>query len=169
MTVCKLEESVTSVVVRFDKPFKNRRKTNEKRITFNCSSSGRWGNNKPSTTLAVKKQIVNKLIAEGQLTQQKVKERGGINKIIDVKSVDLNKDGKSDFIVSCSCELMEAIYVSRKTANDVENNFEGSQRQIITPLNSYTKGWRNLRLTSYRSINGATSSETLRWNGTEYK
>ncbi len=64
---------------------------------------------------------------------------------------------------------MEAIYVFRKTANDVEVIFEGSQRQIITPLKTYTKGWRNLRLTSYRSVDGATSSETLRWNGTEYK
>ena len=120
-------------------------------------------------TLAVKKQIVDKLIAEDQLTQAKVKERGGINKIITVKSIDLNKDGKPEFIVDCACEFMEAIYVFRKTANDVEVIFEGSQRQIITPLKIYTKGWRNLRLTSYRSVDGATSSETLRWSGSEYK
>jgi hypothetical protein len=63
---------------------------------------------------------------------------------------------------------MEAICVFRKTANDVEDIFEGSQRQIITPLKTYANDWRNLRLTSYRSVDGATSSETLRWNGSAY-
>lgn len=120
-------------------------------------------------TLAVKKQIVNKLIAEDQLTQAKVKERGGVNKIITVKSLDLNKDGKPEYIVDCACENMEAVYVFRKNGNDMQIIYWGTQREIITPLKSYTNGWRNLRSTVYRSVDGATSSETLRWNGSEYK
>lgn len=58
-------------------------------------------------TLAVKKQIVNKLIAMGRLTQAEVKECGGVNKAIYVlKNIDLNKDGKSEFIAYVSCELV---------------------------------------------------------------
>lgn len=120
-------------------------------------------------TLAVKTQIVNKLIAEDQLTQAKVRERGGVNKIITVKSLDLNKDGKPEYIVDCACENMEAVYVLRKSGNSLQIIYWGTQREIVTPLKSYTNGWLNLRSTVYQSVDGSTSTETLRWNGSEYK
>ena len=103
------------------------------------------------------------------MTKAKVNERGGINQVITVKTVDLNRDGQPEFIVDCSCEVMSSVYVFRKTASGVEIIYWGTQREIIIPLNTYTKGWRNLRSTVYRSVDGATSSETLRWNGSEYK
>jgi hypothetical protein len=120
-------------------------------------------------TLAVKKQIINKLIAKEQLTQKKVNEHGGIKKTISVQSIDLNRDGKPEYIVGCNCETMYAIYVFRKTTDDVEIIFEGSQRQEIKAINTYTKGWRNLQLTSYSAGTGDVDYQTLRWNGTEYK
>lgn len=120
-------------------------------------------------TRALQKEIVNKLIAEGEISQQKVKERGGFDKIVGITNVDLNKDSKPEFIVVCGCEVSQMIYLMRKTANEIKIIFKGYQRQYITPLKTYTKGWRNLRLTSYRSVDGATYSETLRWNGFEYK
>lgn len=120
-------------------------------------------------TRALKKEIVNKLISDGEMSQQWVKEQDSFDNIVNITNVDLNKDGKPEFIVDCICEISQMIYVMRKTANKTEIIFKGGQRQYITPLKSYTKGWRNLRLTSYRSIDGATSSETLRWNGAEYK
>ncbi len=120
-------------------------------------------------TLAVKKQFVSKLITMGRLTKAEVKECGGANKAIGyLEGIDLNKDGKPEFIADLTCQ-MEAIYVLRKTAGGVDIIFEGSQRMDIKPLKTYTKGWRNLRLSAYSAGTGESSSEILRWNGSEYK
>jgi hypothetical protein len=121
-------------------------------------------------TLAVKKQIVDKLIAMGGLTQAEVKECGGVNKIIySLQNIDLNKDGKPEFIASFSCGGLQEFGVFRKTANDVEEIFEGAERQFIKALKTYTNGWRNLRLSSYSAGTGESGSQILRWNGSEYK
>ena len=118
-------------------------------------------------SLQIRKQIGN-FVAAGSLTQKEVKECGGASKIVDVTSVDLNKDGKPEYIVGLTCILV-AIYVLRKTANGFEIIYEGGEREFITPMKSYTKGWRNLRSLSYSAGSGGQSSEILRWNGTEYK
>jgi hypothetical protein len=121
-------------------------------------------------TLAGKKQIVNKLIAMGRLTQAEVKECGGVNKIIySLQNIDLNKDGKPEFIASFSCGGLQGFGVFRKTANDVDKIFEGAQREDIKVLKTYTNGWRNLRLDFYSAGTGGSGSEILRWNGTCYQ
>lgn len=119
-------------------------------------------------TRALKKQIVNKLIAEGLTTQQDVNECGGFSKIVDITNADLNKDHKPEFIVGFTCHLA-AIYVMRKTANGIDIIYHGSQREDITPLKTYTNGWRNLRLDMYSAGTGDSGSKTLRWNGSVYK
>src|SRR5712692_9691178 len=94
-------------------------------------------------SLTLKRQIVDKLISEGQLTQAKVQELGGTDKVIDVKNVDLNRDGNPEFFVDCVCQVSDAVYVLRKTANQMQIIFWGGQRQMITPLQTYTNGWRD--------------------------
>ena len=116
-------------------------------------------------TLAIKKQIVNTL-----LTKASVKECGGANKIVYVlEKIDLNKDGKPEFIAYLNCNGL-GFYVLRKTATGVEVVFDcgGCERESVTPLKTYTKGWRNLRFDSHSAGTGEGGSEVLRWNGSEY-
>lgn len=121
-------------------------------------------------TLVVKKQIVNKLLAMGRLTQADVKECGGAAKVISVvQNIDLNKDGKPEFIATFSCAGIN-FGVFRKTAEDVQEIFEGYQNQDIKPMKTYTNGWRNLRLFEWSAgPSGGSGSEILRWNGICYQ
>ncbi|MFY9557440.1 MAG: hypothetical protein WAV20_19115 [Blastocatellia bacterium] len=121
-------------------------------------------------TLVVKKQIVDRLIAMERLTQAEVKECGGVNKIIySLQNIDLNKDGKPEFIADFNCAGNFEFWVCRKTANGIDIIYEGGEREGITPLKTYTNGWRNLRSTSWSAGTGESGSVTLRWNGREYK
>jgi hypothetical protein len=88
---------------------------------------------------------------------------------IEIKNVDLNRDGKPEFIVSCFCSLGQQTFVFRRTANGLEVIFDGGPRTGIMPLKSYTNGWRNLRYVMVNSISGEALNQTLRFNGTEYK
>lgn len=122
-------------------------------------------------TLAVKKQLVNKFVSLGQLTQADVKECGGISKTLSIKNIDLNKDRKFEFIVSVACplEMSEGFFVMRKTSNGIDIIYKGGSREFLTPLKTYTNGWRNLRSLSYSAGSGESGFVTLRWNGSEYK
>lgn len=118
-------------------------------------------------TRTLKEQIVGKM----DLTKAKIKECGGVNKIVYVlEKIDLNKDGKPEFIAYLNCAGL-GFYVLRKTATDVEVIFDcfACERESIKPLKTYTKGWRNLRLDSYSAGTGDSGYEILRWNGSEYK
>lgn len=122
-------------------------------------------------TLEVKKQLVNKFVSMGPLTQADIKECGGISKILSIKNIDLNKDRSPEFIVSFACplELSEGTYVMRKTANGIDIIYEGGSREFLTPLKTYTNGWRNIRSLSYSAGSGESGSVILHWNGSEYK
>ncbi|HEY6802931.1 MAG TPA: hypothetical protein VI306_05060 [Pyrinomonadaceae bacterium] len=122
-------------------------------------------------TLAVKKQLVDKFVSTGLLTQANVNKCGGVSKILSIKNIDLNKDRKPEFIATFACplELSEPTYVMRKTANGIDIIYEGGYREFLTPLKTYTNGWRNLRSFSYSAGSGESGSVTLRYNGSEYK
>jgi hypothetical protein len=81
----------------------------------------------------------------------------------------LDNDGRPEFIAFFSCAGLEGFGVFRNTARDVQLLFEGAQRQDIGALNSYTNGWRDLRLDSYSAGTGESGSQTLRWNGRCYQ
>ena len=115
-------------------------------------------------TSALKEQIVDKIGMPG-LSKTEIKECGGVNKIVyALKNVDLNKDGKPEFIAYFLCSPHFGFFVLRKTDNDIEVIFEGAERQDISALKTPTKGWLNLRLSSYSAGTGGSGAETLRWN-----
>lgn len=117
-------------------------------------------------TLAVKEQLVEKL----QLTEEDVRECGGVSKVLSIKSIDLNRDRSPEFIVNilCPLELSEGIYVLRKTAGGVDILYEGGAREFLTPLKTYTNGWRNIRSFAYSAGSGESGSVILRWSGDCY-
>lgn len=116
--------------------------------------------------LAVKKQIVSKL----DLTKAEIKECGGVNKIVHaLENVDLNKDRKPEIIAYFNCSPFVGFFVLLKKTDDVEILYEGGEREGITALKTYTKGWRNLRSDMWSAGSGESGSVILRWNGSKYK
>jgi len=71
-------------------------------------------------TAAVKKQILNRIIQFGEITPEEVKERGGVGKVLNIQSVDLNRDGKPEYIVVCECSLGATPFVFRNTTRELK-------------------------------------------------
>jgi hypothetical protein len=118
-------------------------------------------------TAAVKKQILYRIIQLGEVTRDEVKERGGVSKILNIQSVDLNRDGKSEYIVICDCSLGGTPFIFRKTTKGVKDLFVGQVRSTVTLSKGYTKGWRNLEYEAGNSP--GYQSQLLRFNGSRYK
>ncbi|HEX8773128.1 MAG TPA: hypothetical protein VF735_05945 [Pyrinomonadaceae bacterium] len=118
-------------------------------------------------TAAVKKQILNRIIQLGEVTREEVNERGGVSKILNIQSIDLNRDGKPEYIVVCDCSLGGTPFVFRKTSKGVKDLFVGEVRSTVTLSKGYTKGWRNLEYEAGNSP--GYQSQPLRFNGSQYK
>jgi hypothetical protein len=118
-------------------------------------------------TAAVKKQILNRIMQLGEITREEVKERGGVSNILNIQSVDLNLDGKPEYIVVCDCSLGGTPFVFRKTSKGVKDLFVGEARSTVTPSKGYTKGWRNLEYEAGNSP--GYQSQPLRFNGSRYE
>ena len=118
-------------------------------------------------TVAVKNQILNRIIQLGEITREEVKERGEAGKILNVQSVDLNRDGKPEYIVVCDCSLGGTPFVFRRTTKGVEDLFVGEVRSTVTLSRGYTKGWRNLEYEAGNSP--GYQSRPLRFNGSRYE
>lgn len=121
-------------------------------------------------TLAVKKQILNQIIDLGEITEQKVKQAGGVSKVLEIQSVDLNRDSKPEFIVRCGwCSSTDPAWVFRQVGSGVELLYDAGARSLITPLKTSTKGWRNLRVETAQSATGEVASGVIRFNGRTYQ
>lgn len=118
-------------------------------------------------TAAVKKQILDRIIQSGEITREEVEERGGVGTILNIQSVDLNRDGKPEYIVVCDCSLGGTPFVFRRTAKGVKDLFVGEVRSTVTLSRGYTKGWRNLEYEAGNSP--GYQSRPLRFNGGRYK
>lgn len=116
---------------------------------------------------AVKKQILNRIIQFGGITREEVKERGGVNRILSIQSVDLNRDGKPEYMVICDCSLGGTPFVFRQTKKGVKDIFVGVVRETVTLSKGYTKGWRNLEYEEPYSP--GYQAQPLRFNGSRYK
>lgn len=118
-------------------------------------------------TAAVKKQILNSIIQLGEMTREEVEERGGVGNILSIQSVDLNRDGKPEYIVVCDCSLGATPLVFRKTTKGVKDLFVGEVRSTVTLAKGYTRGWRNLEYEAGNSP--GYQSQPLRFNGSRYE
>ena len=115
----------------------------------------------------VKKQILNRIIQLGEVAREEVKERGGVSRILNIQSVDLNRDGQPEYIVVCDCSPGGTPFVFRKTTKGVKDLFVGEVRSTVTLSKGYTKGWRNLEYEAGNSP--GYQSQPLRFNGSRYK
>ncbi|HEY9282448.1 MAG TPA: hypothetical protein VIP46_03245 [Pyrinomonadaceae bacterium] len=127
-----------------------------------------WGGvSTQAQTAAVKKQILNRIIQLGEITRAEVEERGGVGRVLNIQGVDLNRDGRPEYIVVCDCSLGGTPFVFRGTAGGVKDLFVGEVRSTVTLSRGYTRGWRNLEYEAGNSP--GYRSRPLRFNGSRYE
>ena len=122
-------------------------------------------------TLAVKKQMLEAIIKSGASDEDiRTARKEGANKMIVLRrSVDLNKDGKLEYIVTSYVDPYQTVFVFQITSNEAKVLFIGDQRSDVTALKTRTNGWLNLRYQTAQSATGEIYTETLKFNGEKYK
>ena len=85
------------------------------------------------------------------------------------KKVDLNKDGKFEYIVTSYVDPYQTVFVFQVTSSEAKVLFIGDQRSDVTPLKTRTNGWLNLRYQTAQSATGEIYTETLKFDGEKYK
>lgn len=123
-------------------------------------------------SLAVKKQMLEAIIKNGNNTDEEIRtaRKEGANEMITLRrSVDLNKDGKPEYIVVSYVNNFEAVWAFQITSNGAKVLYIGDQRSDITPLKTRTNGWLNLRYQTAQSATGEIYTEILKFNGQKYK
>lgn len=73
----------------------------------------------------VQQEIVQQMVRDSQIKDSCVKEEGGASKVVDLNTVDLNRDGKPEYEVygrGCACNGMRRCdqWIYRQTANGYE-------------------------------------------------
>lgn len=125
------------------------------------------GTSTQAQTATVKNQILNRIIQLGAITRAEVNERGGAGRILNIQSVDLNRDGKPEYLVNCECSPDGMPFVFRKTTRGVKELFVGEVRSTVTLAKGYTNGWRNLEWEAGNSP--GFQEQPLRFNGSRYQ
>ena len=122
-------------------------------------------------TLAVKKQMLGAIIQSGASAEDARNARKeGADKMIALRrKVDLNKDGKMEYIVTSYVDPYQTVFVFQTTSSEAKVLFIGDQRSDVTPLKTRTNGWLNLRYQIAQSATGKIYTETLKFDGQKYK
>jgi len=119
------------------------------------------------------KEIVQQLIRDREITAKCVQEAGGAQKTVYVNSVDLNRDGKPEFIVDLhtSCGAGNGYkWIYRRTTTGYEQLLSaGGPRTEIAPLKSYTNGYRDVVEAAFASVSGDSVRTIYRFDGKRYR
>ena len=125
---------------------------------------------------ATQKAIVQQLISDSELTGDCVREAGGASKIVGIRSMDLNNDGKPEYIVEgnsgCAFGANSPFsWVYGKSGNSYKMLFNAGPNQGISRKKTKTKGYYDLIVTylGNASTNWEASTSTHRFNGTRYQ
>ena len=125
---------------------------------------------------ATQKAIVKQMVSGGALTNDCVREAGGASKIVSIKSMDLNSDGKPEFIVegNTGCAFganSPYSWVYGKSGNSYKMLFDAGTNQGISRKKTKTNGYYDLKVTylGNASTNWEAETTTHKFNGTRYQ
>lgn len=125
---------------------------------------------------ATQKAIVQQLVSDRGITADCVREAGGASKVVSIKPLDLNRDGKPEFIVSgesgCAFGANSPYgWVYRKTANGYEVLLDAGPNIGISRKKTQTKGYYDLAVDTMGnfSTNWKAQTTTYKFNGTRYQ
>lgn len=129
-----------------------------------------------NVSAATQKAIVKQMVSDGALTNDCIREEGGASKIVSIKPLDLNSDGKSEFIVegNSGCAFganSPYSWVYGKSGSSYKMLFDAGTNQGISRKKTKTNGYYDLKV-SYlgnASTNWKSESTTHKFNGTRYQ
>jgi hypothetical protein len=118
---------------------------------------------------ATQNAIVQQLVGDRGITADCVREAGGASKVVSIKPLDLNRDGKPEFIVygesGCAFGANSPYgWVYRKSANGYEMLLDAGPNQEISRKKTLTKGYYDLRVLTL-----GPETTTYKFNGTRYQ
>ena len=121
----------------------------------------------------IQNEIIQQLTRDGEITTECVREAGGPRKALGISLVDLNRDGRPEFIVDLliSCGAGDGYkWIFRKTSSGLELLLKaGGPRTRILPLRSYTNGYRDIAEDALHSLSGASVRTIYKFDGKRYR
>jgi len=122
----------------------------------------------------VKKQLVELMINNGDITRACVQAQGGTLKAINVRLEYLNNDKQPEYVVSgdgscCIGARRCSTSIYQKTANGYRKIYGGTDgdQADIEVLRTRTNGYRNIRSTLYSG--GQALTAIFKFNGSNYQ
>jgi len=122
------------------------------------------------------KAIVQQLVSDRGIDADCVREAGGASKVVSIVPIDLNRDGKPEFIVSgesgCASGASSPYgWVYSKSGNDYKMLLDAGPNQGISRKKTLTKGYYDLKITALgnASTNWKAQATTYKFNGTRYQ
>lgn len=122
------------------------------------------------------KAIVQQLVRDRGISANCVREAGGASKVVSITPIDLNRDGRPEFIVNgesgCTFGANSPYgWVYSKNGNSYEMLFDAGPNQGISRKNNLTNGYYDLKVTMLGnfSSNWKARTSTYRFNGTRYQ
>lgn len=140
-------------------------------ILFAVNISAQMG--KVSTT--IQKAIVQQLVRDREIDADCVREAGSVSKAVSIKPLDLNSDGKPEYIVTGdSCGFgakMPYGWVYGKSGSSYIMLLSAGPNIEISRKKTKTKGYFDLKVTvmGNYSTNWEAQSTTYKFNGTHYQ
>lgn len=124
---------------------------------------------------AVQKAIVQQLVRDSEIEADCVREAGGASKAVSIESLNLNSDGKPEYIVMGSgCgqgAKMPYGWVYGKSGSGYKILLSAGPNIEISRKKTKTKGYFDLKVTvmGNYSTNWEAESTTYKFNGTSYQ
>lgn len=122
----------------------------------------------------VKKQLIEQMINNGDITRSCVKEQGGALKAVTFQLVHFNNDKQLEYVVSgdgscCVGARRCATWIYQKTADGYRKIYGGNDgdQADLEFLKTKTNGYRNIRSTVYSGNEAFTA--IFKFNGSRYQ
>ena len=126
-------------------------------------------------SVATQQAIIQQLVRDGRLTADCVREAGGASKVVTIKSIDLNSDGKPEYFVEgnsgCAFGAKSPYgWVYSKNRNDYRMLLDAGPVDGISRKKTKTNGYHDLEVTRLGnfSTNWKAQPTTYKFNGTRY-
>jgi len=128
-------------------------------------AQGQLGGLAPSKTL-----IVDALVRDGQLARACVMQQASRRDLVDVKSVDLNDDKSSEYMVegvhSCACGAQRCYFWVYAIQHNQLKLLAGVEADSVEVGRARTNGFRDLMV--FNAYGGNVRPITLKFDGASY-
>lgn len=118
-------------------------------------------------------EIIHQMVRDSAIEQDCANQDGKPDKVIQISPVDLNRDGKPEFLVEgnsgCACAMQRCHnWIYQKTDEGYELILDAGPIEWILRRKTSTNGYIDLEVVSVSGPDGAGST-IYKFDGTDYK